>query len=67
MPVQLVVFDMAGTTVYDGDAVNICLREALASADVTVTREAVNGVMGIAKPVAIRMLLEQQPDAPTNG
>src|SRR5436189_161649 len=34
MDVQLVVFDMAGTTVYDGDAVNICLRDALQAAGV---------------------------------
>ncbi len=34
MNVQLVVFDMAGTTVYDGDAVNVCLRGALQAADI---------------------------------
>ncbi len=56
--VQLVVFDMAGTTVYDGDAVNVCLRGALDVAGTPVTRDEVNGVMGIAKPVAIRTLLE---------
>ena len=32
MKIELVVFDMAGTTVRDDDAVNPCLREALARA-----------------------------------
>ena len=56
MAIQLVVFDMAGTTVYDGDAVNVCLRAALDAAGFTVTRDAVNGVMGLPKPEAIRQL-----------
>jgi phosphonatase-like hydrolase len=60
MEVALVVFDMAGTTVYDGDAVNICLRSALEAAGAPTTRDAVNAVMGIAKPLAIRTLLTQQ-------
>ena len=64
MTVQLVVLDMAGTTVYDGDAVNVCLCAALHGADVEVTRDAVNAVMGIAKPVAIRSLLEAQASDP---
>ncbi|WP_165228585.1 phosphonatase-like hydrolase [Aquisphaera insulae] len=57
MAIELVIFDLAGTTVDDGDAVNRCLRDALAAAGVTVTRDAVNGVMGIPKPVAIGVLL----------
>jgi 2-aminoethylphosphonate-pyruvate transaminase len=57
-PVDLVIFDMAGTTVHDGDAVNDSLRGALgAIANCTVTRDEVNLVMGIQKPVAIRSLL----------
>lgn len=52
--------DMAGTTVFDGDAVNLCLRQALEHvARHTATREAVNRVMGIAKPVAIAQLLNK--------
>jgi phosphonatase-like hydrolase len=57
MPIELVVFDMAGTTVHDGDAVNRCLRAALAGAGLTVDREAVNAVMGLPKPEAIRRLV----------
>jgi phosphonatase-like hydrolase len=58
MQIDLVVFDMAGTTVYDGDSVNRCLRDALASAGLTVSAEAVNKVMGLPKPETIRALIE---------
>lgn len=51
--IRLVVFDMAGTTVFDDDAVNECLRAALAAHGHPTTRDAVNEVMGIAKPLAI--------------
>jgi phosphonatase-like hydrolase len=54
--IELVVFDLAGTTVDDGDAVNRCLRDALALAGYVVTPEAVNAVMGLPKPEAIRRL-----------
>src|SRR5436305_11553403 len=60
MKIELIVFDMAGTTVRDDDAVNICLREAMQAAGQPVTRDDVNEVMGIAKPVAIRKLLEKR-------
>ena len=59
MRIELVVFDVAGTTVRDDDAVNDCLRQALAGAGVAVTRDEVNQVMGIAKPVAIGKLLDR--------
>jgi phosphonatase-like hydrolase len=64
---DLVVFDIAGTTVYDGDAVGTCLRDALLHmTGVSYSRDEVNAVMGIAKPVAIRQLLEQRPGGPVN-
>ena len=59
MSIELVIFDMAGTTVRDDDAVNICLREALAKHS-PVTRDEVNSVMGLPKPIAIRLLLERK-------
>ena len=64
MKIELVVLDLAGTTVNDEDGVNRTLREALAAAGVKVTRESVNAVMGIPKPVALRYLLEEavRPD-----
>lgn len=57
MEIQLVVFDMAGTTVRDDDAVHRCLQEALAQAQCPATRAQVNEVMGLPKPVAIEKLL----------
>lgn len=65
MNFELVIFDIAGTTVYDGDAVGICLREALeALAGLSFSRDEVNAVMGIPKPVAIRGLLEKRQGRP---
>lgn len=59
MPIDLVVFDMAGTTVYDGDAVHTCLMQAVAHAGAAATRDQVNDVMGLPKPVAIARLVSQ--------
>ncbi|MDX1934627.1 MAG: HAD hydrolase-like protein [Capsulimonadales bacterium] len=54
----LVVFDMAGTTVRDGEgAVARCLVEALAADGVTVSQGRANAFMGIPKPLAIAELL----------
>lgn len=58
MPIELVVFDVAGTTVWDGDAVNRCLRAALEAAGLVVAREAVNEVMGLPKREALRALID---------
>jgi phosphonatase-like hydrolase len=58
--VDLVVLDMAGTTVQDDDVVNRCLCAALADAGLAVTRDEVNEVMGLPKPVAIALLLERR-------
>ena len=59
MQFELAVLDIAGTTVFDDDAVNACLRRSLLSmAGVEVNRDAANRVMGLPKPVAIRALLE---------
>jgi phosphonatase-like hydrolase len=55
---RLVVFDMAGTTVQDDDAVNACLAAALAHAGVERSREDINAVMGLPKPRAIDRLLD---------
>lgn len=55
--IRLVVFDMAGTTVHDDDAVNVCLGQALSAAGIWVSRDAINTVMGIPKPVAIEHLI----------
>ncbi len=54
--VQLIVFDMAGTTLHDGDAVSSCFRAALAGVGVNPTQQEINDVMGFPKPLAIRTL-----------
>jgi phosphonatase-like hydrolase len=59
MDIELVVFDMAGTTVNDNDSVNRCLRSSLAGAGLSVTGAQVNAVMGLPKPTAIAILIEQ--------
>lgn len=56
--IRLAVFDVAGTTVLDGDAVFECLAGAL-EPRMPVERNAVMAVMGIPKPVAIRTLLAE--------
>jgi phosphonatase-like hydrolase len=58
MQIDLVVFDMAGTTVNDDDSVNRCLRCALEAAGISQTAAAVNTVMGLPKREAIAILLE---------
>jgi phosphonatase-like hydrolase len=63
MHFELVVFDMAGTTVVDDDKVNECLRAALRAGGVSVTRSEANAVMGLPKPRAIRALLERAETA----
>ncbi len=59
MDIELVVFDMAGTTVNDDDSVNQCVRAALAAAGLSVRAADVNAVMGLPKPKAIALLIEQ--------
>jgi len=61
MSIELVVFDMAGTTVNDEDSVSRCVRGALAAHGVTVTVADVNRVMGIPKPEALRILISESP------
>jgi phosphonatase-like hydrolase len=63
--IALVVFDLAGTTVEDDDAVNEALRIALRSAAVEADRDEVNRVMGLSKPEAIaRILAARRGTAP---
>lgn len=61
MKIELVVFDLAGTTVHDEDSVNRSLRAALAAAGLAVSAAAVNAVMGQPKPEALRLLIERSP------
>jgi len=55
--IELVVFDMAGTTIHDGDAVNTSFRATLSAVGIASDPAVVNTVMGLPKPEAIRILL----------
>jgi phosphonatase-like hydrolase len=55
--IDLVVFDMAGTTVDVGDGIPIAFAETMASAGVAVTAEQVARVRGASKREAIHNLL----------
>ncbi|UZR93556.1 HAD-IA family hydrolase [Chondrinema litorale] len=57
MDIQLVVFDMAGTTVKDRNNVCIAIMEALADEGIFVEIPVINKVLGYPKPLAIRMLM----------
>ncbi len=60
MGIKLVVLDMAGTTVHDEDFVNVALQNALMEQNVDCSRDDINSVMGMAKPLAIKLLLEMR-------
>ena len=55
--VDLIVFDIAGTTLKDRNDVNLCVREALLAAGHDVPIDQINPLMGLPKPTAIRQLL----------
>ena len=63
MAIELVVFDMAGTTVSDNEAVARSFQGALRDAGLEVARSDINAVMGLHKPEAIRRLIDAAPQA----
>ncbi len=60
MKIELVVFDLAGTTVNDNKDVHRVLKKALANFDVNISIEDANEVMGIPKPIAIEKLIRKR-------
>jgi phosphonatase-like hydrolase len=59
MAIRLVVFDVAGTTVHHGSgAVQRAMRDAIGATGLVLRDGAMDGVSGMAKPQAIRTLLE---------
>ncbi len=60
MKIELVVFDLAGTTVEDNRDVQRVLKNVLANFEVDISIEDANAVMGIPKPVAIEKLLRKK-------
>ena len=65
--IELVVFDMAGTTVADSDAVNASFRAALSGAGIEANPVAVNAVMGLAKPYMDRRFNRAVQKPPQQG
>src|SRR5215813_5646428 len=59
MPIKLVVFDMAGTTVIDKNFVARAFQSALAKEGVTIPVKEINPLMGYEKRTAIQMMLEK--------
>lgn len=59
MQIELIVFDLAGTTVKDNNDVHKVLKHSLSIHGVEITVEDANEVMGIPKPVAIEYLLNK--------
>jgi len=62
MKFDLIVFDLAGTTVRDNRDVHRTLQKALKNFGVDISMEDANDVMGIPKPVAIKQLLHKRYD-----
>jgi phosphonatase-like hydrolase len=60
MEIDLVVFDLAGTTVNDNQDVHKVLQAALKKNGISISLAEANAVMGIPKPVAIKQLLERK-------
>ena len=59
MPVKLVVFDMAGTTVTDKNFVATAFQKAFKEKDIDISSEEINPLMGYEKKLAIQMILEK--------
>lgn len=59
MSVKLAVFDLAGTTVEDDNAVATAFCNAFETYGYSVTPEEVNPLMGYKKPLAIQIVLEK--------
>lgn len=60
MQVELVVFDLAGTTVKDNREVHKTLQYAMKKHGIEISLEDANTVMGIPKPIAIKKLLQSR-------
>jgi len=61
MSIRLIVFDVAGTTVLDDDAVIDAMQTACATRRVPVDRRSIKAVMGMPKLQAIQKLLAGAP------
>jgi phosphonatase-like hydrolase len=57
--IELIIFDMAGTTVSEGGAVYQCLRDTLEANGLEVSANSVHEVKGMDKYEALRILIEK--------
>lgn len=66
LPIRLVVFDMAGTTIVDQNEVLHCFTEACHKAGITAAPERLNALMGVSKLEVFQLLWREQlgPDTP---
>lgn len=60
MSIELIVFDLAGTTVKDNKDVHRVLQQVFRKYQIEISIADANAVMGISKPVAIRKLLDSR-------
>ena len=68
MNIQLCVFDVVGTTVKDDDAVARTLLEVVADRGAAPSYSKICSVMGLAKPIALHVLLAQgRSEPPTDA
>jgi beta-phosphoglucomutase-like phosphatase (HAD superfamily) len=58
-PIELVVFDMAGTTVSEGGAVYRCLRDTLSANGLEIPANDLREIKGMDKHEALRILIER--------
>jgi phosphonatase-like hydrolase len=58
-PIELIIFDMAGTTVSEGGAVYQCLRDTLEANGLEIPANSVHEVKGMDKYEALRILIEK--------
>lgn len=64
LPIELVVFDLAGTTVKDDGSIAVAFQNAMAAYQYHIPDEDVYPLMGYHKPLAIQLMLEKfEPDA----
>lgn len=63
LPFDLAVFDVAGTTVRDEKFVALAFQSALTKFGHDIEMEKLDAVMGLAKPVAIGIVLDMDPES----
>src|ERR1700733_13424921 len=63
--IQLVVFDIAGTTVKDNGEITLAFQSALHEHGYDIPAEKVSLLMGYKKPEAIKMMLDEYEEDPS--